>query len=178
MFHPCSFYSIYHNTSAITLFPKELDISPSVTPPEGCRATSLLRGRRDETKQKKFLAPLEKILHPTRGFRMTVRMCNRAPVMKASPIGVPQERGFGDLWNRATLRSLTRIPPSLRSAGAGGRGPPLSNRAAAPLCPNRTGWHQQERSTPMGVLLSCWSCYPDSDRGPHAYQACALPTEP
>ena len=23
-----------------------------------------------------------------------------------------------------------------------------------------------------------WSCYPDSDRGPHPYQGCALPAEP
>ena len=31
------------------------------------------------------------------------------------------------------------------------------------------------QSVTSGVV---WSCYPDSDRGPHPYQGCALPAEP
>jgi len=27
-------------------------------------------------------------------------------------------------------------------------------------------------------VLFVWSCYPDSNWGPHPYQGCALPTEP
>ena len=36
-----------------------------------------------------------------------------------------------------------------------------------------------KKPKPRGVNLGVvWSCYPDSDRGPHPYQGCALPAEP
>ena len=35
----------------------------------------------------------------------------------------------------------------------------------------------QTKSTSEEVLF-VWSCYPDSNWGPHPYQGCALPTEP
>ena len=31
---------------------------------------------------------------------------------------------------------------------------------------------------PNALAFGIFSCYPDSDRGPHPYQGCALPTEP
>ena len=35
----------------------------------------------------------------------------------------------------------------------------------------------KQQSTRLGAFLF-WSCYPDSNWGPHPYQGCALPTEP
>ena len=36
---------------------------------------------------------------------------------------------------------------------------------------------KHQKTTPNGVV-GVWSCYPDSNWGPHPYQGCALPTEP
>ncbi len=36
---------------------------------------------------------------------------------------------------------------------------------------------QRQKSPRTTTLSAAWSCYPDSNWGPHPYQGCALPTE-
>ena len=99
----------------------------------------------------------------------------------------------GSIWN-APLRSL---PHPHRIVGA------FCERPQANLCPMGTQFAPtvtippssqfhtmreriddipsllrrlgSKKSNPQVALF--WSCYPDSDRRPHAYQACALPAE-
>ena len=98
---------------------------------------------------------------------------------------------FGSKVRRGgvSARAEDREDPALHS---GRRGPHTVHRLRR-LKPN-IGKTTPDRASLSGVVVfarslinkkSCsrngcrifWSCYPDSDRGPHPYQGCALPTE-
>ena len=88
---------------------------------------------------------------------------------------------------RTRLRPLTStfsVSPRLGAPSGRIRIPPSASRRRggepehAYACPaERKEWLERKKTTPIGVVFLCWSCYPDSDRRPHAYQACALPAE-
>ena len=78
-----------------------------------------------------------------------------------------------DLWSGYANRSALCADP-MRSENSSSGQPQKRKKTLCKLCKEPI-----KSQSPEGVTFGVvWSCYPDSDRGPHPYQGCALPAEP